>query len=114
VDDYGSEGEALRRTFDAVTGALEKLAELNRSLEALTGKPAAGRADLEKATAEVLRLRDDTLRRWPWPPTEAEIQRVREEVRRGEALELNAAFTEIAGVSVEKWRRRVAEHGKAS
>src|ERR1700722_7080452 len=35
VDDYGSDGEALRRTFDAVTGALEKLEELARSLEAL-------------------------------------------------------------------------------
>ncbi len=113
VDDYGSEGEALRRTFDAVTGALEKLEGLARSLEGLTGKPAAGRPELEKATAEVLRMRDDTLRFWPWPPTEGEIQRVREEVKRGEALELDEAFAEIAEVSAEEWQRRVQQHRKA-
>jgi hypothetical protein len=101
VDDYGSEGEALRRTFDAVTGTLEKLEELARSLEGLTGKRAAGRAELEKATAEVLRMREDTLRRWPWPPTEGDIQRVREEVSRGEALELTEAFAEIASNSFQ-------------
>ena len=113
MDDYASEGEALRRAFSAVAGALEKLEELARSLETLMGRPAAGRAELAAAAAAVERLRDDTLRHWPWPPTEGDIQRVREAVGRGETLELDAAFAEIAGVSTEEWRRRVEEHKRA-
>lgn len=114
VDDYAGEGEALRRAFDAVTGAIEKLEELARSLAGLTDRAAAGRAELAAAAAAVGRLRDDTLRHWPWPPTEAVIQRIREEVRRGEALELDEAFADIAGVSPEEWNRRVAEHKRGT
>jgi hypothetical protein len=109
VDDYASEEEALRRAFSAVAGAIEKLEELVRSLEGVTGRPPAGRAELAAARGEVERLRDQTLRHWPWPPTAGDVQRVREEVGRGEALELDAAFADIAGVSPEEWKRRVEE-----
>jgi hypothetical protein len=53
-----------------------------------------------------------------WPVCSAEeLQEVREEIRRGEFLDADEAFAEIAGVTPEEWRERVRqqrERGQAS
>jgi hypothetical protein len=77
-----------------------------------SGAAVAGAEELRTALGEAARLRDEAFRHWPEPPTAEDVCRARDEMARGEAVDLDEAFAEMAGVSVEEWRRRAEEHGR--
>ncbi len=68
---------------------------------------------LRQALDAVQRIRTDFSESFPIR-TEEEIAGAREEMARGDGLELNDAFAEIAGCSKDEWLRRVAAHRAAS
>jgi hypothetical protein len=63
---------------------------------------------LERAIQTVVQARQSVLERWPVGSDE-EIAQARAAANRGEGLDLDEAFAEIAGVDVAAWRQRVEE-----
>ena len=96
LDDLQEAGESFLLVLDqaiATVGAFEDHTE-----EPLRGI----QANLEQ-------LRQEHKDSWPWC-SEQDLDEVRAEIVRGETLEMDDAFAEIAGVRREEWLRRTEEH----
>jgi hypothetical protein len=68
---------------------------------------------LDEAIAAVTRAKQDLLANW-LVGSDEEMAAARASAARGEGLELDEAFAQIAGVSVAEWHRRVEEHKRGS
>jgi hypothetical protein len=64
---------------------------------------------LDRAIQAILQARQRVLERWP-VGSEAEIEEASSSAARGQGLDVDEAFAQIAGVDVETWRRRLEEH----
>ena len=96
LDDLQETGESFLVVLDQAIGVV-------RAFGDHTEEPLRGiQANLE-------RLRQEHKDSWPWC-SEQDLDDARAEIVRGETLEMDDAFAEIAGVSREEWLQRVEEH----
>jgi hypothetical protein len=96
LEDLQEAGESFLLVLDQAIVVVGAFAEH-------TEEPLRGiQADLEQ-------LRQEHKDAWPWC-SEDEMDEARAESARGETLELDEAFAEIAGVSREEWLHRVEQH----
>jgi hypothetical protein len=96
-----------------------RLVESVRS-DAFHAWEAAGKPDgdtlngyLDAEARAVQEVRQDVLRRWPVGGDE-DLADARAAAARGEGLETDEAFAQIAGTDVPGWRKRIEEYGKKS
>ena len=108
--DCRSVGEKVRDVWTRCAGVMRDVLRVGREMERQTGLSVEGLAELEAASADVERMREAILADWPWPPSAEEIRAAREAISGDEYLDSEEAFAEIAGVSLEAWRRKVEEH----
>lgn len=105
----------VRQTFWAMfRGDLEFMKSIQEEVQLLqqAGQSVSGAADLENAIRKTERLRDDVFRYWD-ESSEEDLRLAREEVARGEGLELTDAFAEVAGVDRDTWRYKVEEYQRS-
>jgi hypothetical protein len=108
LEDYLKTGEALQDLLSQTVELLHSIRALARSfVEA--GHPIERMNQLEDALARLENLKHEIIQCWPWFSQE-DIDAGRAEHARGECLELDEAFAQIAGVDKETWRKRVEEH----
>jgi hypothetical protein len=74
-----------------------------------TGRPIEGYNRLLDVAKKFEQRKAKVVDEWPVCSPEEEKQ-VWDEIRRGEGIELDEAFAQIAGVDRETWLNRVAEH----
>ncbi len=98
VDAIQAAGEEFLRQLDETIATLGALVSKNALL-----------ASLVDLGVEVERLRQEHLDRWPWFQSQ-DIEEALAESARGETLELDDAFAQLAGVSREEWLQQVAAH----
>jgi len=98
VDVLQELGEAFQEILDETIGTLRQLSANNPHLAGLAG-----------VQAEVEQLRQEHQERWPWFRME-DLGQALAESARGETLELDDAFAQIAGISREDWLRRVEDY----
>ena len=108
--DYRSLGERVRDVWTLCAAVMRDVLRVCRETERQAGLSVEGLAELEAASADVERMRDAILADWPWPPTAEEVRQAREGIGRGDYLDSEEAFAEIAGISPEAWRAKVEEH----
>lgn len=111
VDDYNELGHALRASFDPGLRIMARVFELVEAFERLGGTIPSADA-LRDAHAALLRLECGIFQHWPWF-TEQDAAESRAAIERGDYLELDDAFAQIAGVDKETWMRRVEERRRA-
>ena len=103
-----------RRVIEELSDTYTQLAESVRA-SALRAWQAAGApagidfAGLDGAIQAVAQTRQRVLERWP-VGSEEEEEEARASAARGEGLDLDEAFAQIAGVDVAAWRQRVEEY----
>jgi hypothetical protein len=83
--------------------------EVVRDLTAIAGRPVEGTDRLLEAARRFKELQARLAEEWPACSPEEE-QEALAQVRRGEGLELDDAFAQIAGVDKATWLQRVAAH----
>ncbi len=98
-------GESLRESFDSALVVLKTLRKWVHRL-AEGGKSVSGGEDLDETITNLEQFREESVERWPWPPTVDEMA----ESEKEEGTSLEDTFAEAAGVTVEEWLRRVEEH----
>jgi hypothetical protein len=108
--DYRSLGERVRDVWRLCAAVMKDVLRVGRETERQAGTAVGELAELEAAIADVERMREAILAEWPWPPMAEEVRQAREATSRGEYLDSEEAFAEIAGLSPEAWRRKVEEH----
>ena len=109
IDDYGEAGKRILSVLVATAASLGRALAYAESVAGRTRRPVAGLAELRDSSRQFEEWRQRAMRSWLWPPTAEEWARIKEDMARGEGLELEDAFAEIAGVSREEWLRRVDE-----
>lgn len=108
LEDYMKTGEALQDLVRDTTELLHSIRVLAHGfVEA--GHSLEGTSQLEDVLARLEDLRQEINRCWPWFSQE-EIDAGRADQARGEFLDLDKAFAQIAGVDQETWCKRLEEH----
>jgi hypothetical protein len=110
IDDFQQYGTDLLAVLDATQHNLDIVRGWVRGAES-TGQTVGRATDLKRAAEELVALRREIEDRWPWI-NEQIIAEAKAELARGEFLELDEAFAQIAGVDKETWLKRVEEHKK--
>lgn len=103
-----ADGETLRRVFDQTVRVLEAARGYIAHVEQWAGRP-VGRERLDDALAEARRIRVDLETNWLWFTKEAE-EEAKASIARGEGLDVEEAFAQMAGLSVEELRAKVEAH----
>jgi hypothetical protein len=67
---------------------------------------ATGLRELPTVTDKLKALRERTWKEWPWF-SEEDVKEAREAEAKGELLDADVAFAEVAGVDVQEWLRSV-------
>src|SRR5205807_7187731 len=102
-------GLALQALLDRTLHVLREVRALAQEVAQSTGCPIEGAPQLDEAVETVARMKAEFVEQWPWLG-DSELEKAWTEYRRGEYLDLEDAFAQIAGVDRETWRRRVDEH----
>ncbi len=105
---WNEAGEGLRRLFDGTIRVMEAARELVENDERLPGR-SSGIERLDQALAEARRMRADLETNWLWFTKEAE-EEARASIARGEGVDVEEAFAQMAGLTVEELRERVEAH----
>jgi hypothetical protein len=105
IDDYQETGDELRRSFAKAMNILESIEKLVQGLGTLGGTVSNIQA-LREAVEEVRRLQMQVLSHWP-DFTEQDVAEALGEFERGECLEIDDAFAQIAGVDKATWLKLV-------
>lgn len=103
-----ADGEALRRVFYQTVRVLEAARGYVAHVEQWAGR-FVGRERLDHALAEARRIRADLETNWLWFIKEAE-EEAKASIARGEGLDVEEAFAQMAGLSVEELRAKVEAH----
>ena len=111
IDDYNELGRALRASFDPGLRIMARVVELVTAFERVGGTIASA-DELRDAHARLLRMENGIFEHWPLF-TEQDAAEAREAIERGDYLELDDAFAQIAGVDKETWMRRVEARRRA-
>jgi hypothetical protein len=104
-----------RAVLEELTGAYVQLAESIRNSSYAAWKAAGSPGGeefvlrLDKAIKAVAEVKRSLLERWPVGSPQ-EIAEAKAAIARGETLDADESFAEIAGVDVEKWRQSVEEY----
>jgi hypothetical protein len=99
----------LERLTDEHTQTVETILDLARQQSNGAGQPSTTVAQLEQVITRLRALKTQQGEAWLVANRE-EVEEALAAARRGESLELEDAFAEIAGVDRETWLRRVEEH----
>jgi hypothetical protein len=110
IGDYEATGRELQDSFDRGIQILESIQSLANSFEAFFG-PLEGTTDLANTIDTLRKMHSDMLDHWPRFSMD-DVKRAQVEIERGEFLDLEQAFAQIAKVDTSEWRRRVAASRK--
>jgi hypothetical protein len=108
ISDYQQTGQEVVGLIDE---GLYILSEIRNQARAYVEAGHAVRRlnDLDAAIRHLETLKAEITANWPWLDAN-DLRAAREAEARGETLELDEAFAQIAGMSKEDWLRRVEEH----
>jgi hypothetical protein len=103
-----------RRVIEELSGNYAQVAQAVRdsafrAWQAAGSPPGADFGSLDDAIAAVTRAKQELLANW-LVGTDEEMAEAHASASRGEGLDLEEAFAQIAGVSVAEWRQRIDEH----
>jgi len=107
IGDYAACGQAI---FTHVRQCLTHMRRVALYVEREEKKLGASTTPLEElrhATEELDAWRKQATRTWPWPPTDEEWGKIKEDVAQGKGIDMEDAFAAIAGTSRADWLRRV-------
>jgi hypothetical protein len=107
---WNSSGESLRRLFDGAIRVLEAARDCVEAEERLASR-SLGLERLDQALAEARRIRGDLETNWLWFSKGAEDE-AKASIARGEGMDVDEAFAQMAGISVDELRARVEAHQK--
>jgi hypothetical protein len=108
IDNFTGAGNEVLGVIDTYARVLDTVKGWVQAAEQ-EGQRVPRAAELARAADELAALRKEVVERWPWI-SERSIAEARAEIARGEFLELDDAFEQIAGVDKETWLKRVEEH----
>lgn len=108
AEEIQGSGLALQTLFDRTLSVLRDVRALAQDVAQNTGHPLEGAPQLDEAVETVARMKAAFVHQWPWLE-DSELQKAWTEYQRGEYLDLEDAFAQIAGVDRETWRRRVSK-----
>ena len=101
--------DELADIFDAAIAAMTATRQLADDSMKTTGKEIADVRNLDSAMEKVKRLKEEIFRYWP-RVTPQDLLDDQADIERGDGLEGEMAFAQMAGVDLETWRNRVEEH----
>lgn len=105
---WNEAGESLRRLFDGTIRVMEAARDCIENDERAAGRsPSMER--LDQALAEARGIRADLETNWLWFTKEAE-EEAKASIARGEGVDVEEAFAQMAGLTVEELRERVKAH----
>jgi hypothetical protein len=110
-EDYDETERRLRECFDPGLRILARVTELIETYERRGGSVEEA-AELRSALGQTRRLEAQIFEHWP-RFSNKDVAEARAALARGECLDLEDAFAQIAGVDRETWRRRVEERRQA-
>jgi hypothetical protein len=107
--------QAMRRGLEQTFADYVRMAEAVRvqavETASRTGHEVDGLGKLEGAIGALKRLQELVVEQWPVCSPE-EMVEVRAQIARGEFIDVEDAFADMAGISKEELRARLAEHQK--
>ncbi|GEM_PF-6375673 len=111
IDDYNELRRELRASFDPGLRIMSRVVELVAAFERVGGV-VHGADELRETHARLLQLESGIFQHWP-EFTEQDAAEARAALERGDGLELDEAFAQIAGVDKETWMKRVEERRRS-
>jgi hypothetical protein len=112
IDDREETAREVREEFNRGQRILTRVIELIEKFAA-HGDSIQGTDELRDASERAKRREAEFFDFWPRPLTAEEFVEAQEAIQRGEGIELDEAFAQIAGVDRETWLRRVEERKRA-
>ncbi len=109
IAEFDHRGKELLDLIDAGVETVRETISF-AEVSASTGAPLAGAERLAGAIESLLAFRQYMVAHWPRFPSPEQWERWTEEAKQAPSVDLDEAFAEAAGVPVEEWRQRVAEH----
>lgn len=103
-------GAALRDVFDQTIRLMESVRAWMETVQGQAPCP-AGQERLDRALGEARQFRADLETNWLWFTREAD-EEAKASIARGEGVDVEEAFAQMAGISVDALRARMEAHKK--
>jgi hypothetical protein len=103
-------GAALRDIFDQTIRLMESVRAGLRTVQGQAACP-SGQDRLDRALGEARQFRADLETNWLWFTREAD-EEAKASIARGEGVDVEEAFAQMAGISMDELRARVEAHKK--